>query len=313
MNKELNIVAFSGGKDSIAMVLHLLRSGVKPDQIHLHHHDVDGGGVNLWDWGCTKTYCQAFADHFGLQIFFSGRIGGIQREIFRESEGLQNVYLERGGESTLLQSKDGNSTRLKFPAVAADLRTRWCSSCVKIDVMRRVVSNIYNDPQVNYIVHTGERHEESNARAKYTQDYDYTCKTKSRNIIGFRPVINWSERMVWEIMSDFNVQPHPCYEPGYFRCSCQICIFGSENVWASNLELSPEKVAKIAQTETELGFTLYAKQTIYEKAAKGKSFLSPEKVERWRNESLGVFTSPIISENWHVPQGAFSVEKSGSI
>lgn len=78
--KEINLVAFSGGKDSVAMVLHLLRSGVNPETIHLHHHDVDGGGLNLWDWQCTKSYCQAFADYFGLQIFFSGRVGGIPHE-----------------------------------------------------------------------------------------------------------------------------------------------------------------------------------------------------------------------------------------
>ncbi|WP_431217072.1 hypothetical protein ACQ86N_22505 [Puia sp. P3] len=36
------IVAFSGGKDSIAMVLYLLEQGVDRRRIHLHHHDVDG-------------------------------------------------------------------------------------------------------------------------------------------------------------------------------------------------------------------------------------------------------------------------------
>lgn len=41
------IVAFSGGKDSVAMVLHLLEIGVPKESIHLHHHDVDGGGKNL--------------------------------------------------------------------------------------------------------------------------------------------------------------------------------------------------------------------------------------------------------------------------
>lgn len=35
------IVAFSGGKDSVACVLHLLDLGMR-DQLELWHHDVDG-------------------------------------------------------------------------------------------------------------------------------------------------------------------------------------------------------------------------------------------------------------------------------
>lgn len=51
-----HLVAFSGGKDSVAMVLYLLEMGVPKENIHLHHHDVDGGGENLWDWGGTSSY-----------------------------------------------------------------------------------------------------------------------------------------------------------------------------------------------------------------------------------------------------------------
>ena len=35
------LVAFSGGKDSLAALLHLLELGVDPARIELHHHDVD--------------------------------------------------------------------------------------------------------------------------------------------------------------------------------------------------------------------------------------------------------------------------------
>lgn len=35
-------VAFSGGKDSVASVLHLLDLGINPSRIELHHHRVDG-------------------------------------------------------------------------------------------------------------------------------------------------------------------------------------------------------------------------------------------------------------------------------
>ena len=36
------IVAFSGGKDSLACVLHLLEDGCPVEKIELWHHEVDG-------------------------------------------------------------------------------------------------------------------------------------------------------------------------------------------------------------------------------------------------------------------------------
>lgn len=307
------IVAFSGGKDSIAMVLHLLESGVPKYKIHLHHHDVDGNAKNLWDWACTKSYCEAFAKTFGLKLYFSYREGGIDREIMRKNEGLQDVLFQStcGGDYERLESKPGNSTRMKFPAVAADLRTRWCSSCVKIDVLRRVIPSMYK--QGNYIVCTGERRQESANRAKYNEVEPHICTNSKRLVTAWRPVIDWTEKEVWAIMERWNVQPHPCYMLGYPRCSCQTCIFGSDNIWASNAVLSPAKIEAIAQRESDTGFTLYNGMTIFEKCNRGTSFLTYENVARWACEALGEFTSPIIVENWTLPQGAFVGEKAGSL
>lgn len=307
------IVAFSGGKDSVAMVLHLLEIGVPKDKIHLHHHDVDGGGENLWDWGGTTSYCEAFADALGLELFFSYRKGGIDQEMLRYRSGLQPVHYqsESGKEYKVLPSKQGDSTRGKFPAVAASLMTRWCSSCVKIDVLRRVIPAMYKEG--DFMVCTGERRQESANRAKYFEREEHICSSKKRNVQAWRPVIDWQESDVWAIIERWKIQPHPCYELGYPRCSCQICIFGSENIWASNMELSAEKIRYVRAREMQFGFTLYNGMTIYEKAAKGKSFLKKENVDKWAHEAMYKFESPIFVQNWKLPQGAFIQEKAGSV
>lgn len=77
---ERIIVAFSGGKDSVACVLHLLDSGVPPSRIHLHHHLVDGRGEDFMDGICTEGYCEAFAKALGLQISYSWKVGGFEGE-----------------------------------------------------------------------------------------------------------------------------------------------------------------------------------------------------------------------------------------
>jgi len=50
------IVAFSGGKDSVACLLSLIEAGVPHGRIELHHHDVDGQGPAFIDWPSTTSY-----------------------------------------------------------------------------------------------------------------------------------------------------------------------------------------------------------------------------------------------------------------
>lgn len=296
----------------MAMVLHLLEIGVPKEQIHLHHHEVDGNGPNLWDWNCTTSYCIAFAQAMGLNLYFSYRAGGIDAEMCRQNSGLQNVHYQDtpGGEYIVLQSKPGNSTRQRFPAVTASLLTRWCSSCVKIDVMRRVIPAMYTTG--NYVVCTGERREESANRAKYFEREEHPANCKSRTVETWRPVIDWTETQVWAIIERWKVQPHPCYELGYSRCSCQICIFGSANIWATNAELAPQKIDYVEEREKHFGFTLYQGCTIREKVAAGTSFLRDEN-RHWAAQALGTFTKPIFVETWKLPQGAFGGESAGSL
>lgn len=307
------LVCFSGGKDSIAMVLHLLDNNVPKNRIVLHHHEVDGGGKNLFDWKTTTEYCRKFAQHFGLEILFSFRDGGILREIYRKDEGLQDILFqsEMGGEYIRLKSKEGNSTRYKFPAVAADLRTRWCSSAVKIDVLRRVVSNNPKYAQGNFIVCTGERRQESKNRAKYLEAEKYSAFSKKRNIIQHRPIIDWTEQQVWSIIERYKVQAHPCYHLGWSRCSCQTCIFSSADVWASIFEINPEKVYAIIDIEKEINHTLYNKMTLEDKVFKGTSFADWDNF--WVGQATVEFTLPIINENWTLPKGAYGENSCGSV
>jgi len=307
------LVCFSGGKDSVAMVLDLLDQGIEKSRIILHHHEVDGGGDNLFDWAVTTEYCLAFAKEFGLEILFSYREGGILREIYRQNEGLQDVLYqtEQGGEYHRLKSKDGNSTRLKFPAVAADLRTRWCSSNVKIDVLSRVVANNPAYQNGTFIILTGERREESNNRAKYNKADLYRANSKTRRCIQYRPIIDWTEKEVWAIIEKHKVQSHPCYELGWSRCSCQICIFSSANIWASIQDISPLKISRIGGIELEINHTLYNKETINQKALKGVSFIDSDSF--MIAQATERFTLPIKKESWTMPKGAFGENSCGSV
>lgn len=307
------LVAFSGGKDSVAMVLYLLDLGIPKERIILHHHEVDGRGEHLFDWPCTPSYCKAFAAAFELPLVFSWREGGILREMYRTNEGLQDVrYEQQDGSAVVLASRPGSSTRRKFPAVAADLRTRWCSSVAKIDVLSRVIAHSYPEGG-QLIICTGERREESLGRAAYKAYEKYRASTKKRTAIQWRPVIDFREKQVWALYEKYNVQPHPCYMLGWPRCSCQTCIFSSPNTWAAIQQMAPWKIDCLEAIENDLGHTLYHGMRIREKARRGRSFIPPGMLQRWKTEAMGEFTSPIFPDRWELPAGAFGAEMAGAV
>lgn len=343
------IIAFSGGKDSVAMVLRAIYEFKIPkSQIELWHHEVDGMGENLFDWKCTPSYCRAFAKEMGVPILFSYANGGILKEMYRDNDWRQPAYFqkEQGGEffEVLPERKeDQRSTRMKFPAVGSDLNTRWCSAVAKIEVMSKAITNNPEYKTANIVIMTGERRAESKNRAKYKEIERYRNATKTRNAITWRSIIDMTEAEIWDMYKKHKIQPHPCYELGWGRCSCQLCIFSNEDTWASINEISPDKVERISKIEKEFGHTLYNEyakipynppqyvksgekvgqekfktgeklSNVYEaKVVKGKSFIPKDILQRWSKEALGEFVSPIIVEGeWKLPYGAFSEEQSGA-
>ena len=121
-------------------------------------------------------------------------------------------------------------------------------------------------------------------------------------------------------MKRYKVQPHPAYDLGWGRCSCQICIFSSPNAWASNNEISPDKIDRIEEIENDIGHTLRHENvkgkispiSIKQYMKDGKTFLDPVLVEKWKDQILGEFNAPIIVENWQKPAGASSLENCGA-
>jgi hypothetical protein len=62
------ILAFSGGKDRPAALLHLPDLSVTPDRIESHHHEIDGQGPTFMDCPCTPAYANAVAAYFGIAV-----------------------------------------------------------------------------------------------------------------------------------------------------------------------------------------------------------------------------------------------------
>ena len=306
------LCCFSGGKDSVACLLTLLEAGVPREKIELHHHCVDGNeGSTLMDWPVTEDYCRRFAEAFDLPIYFSWKQGGFEREMLRSEAPTAPITFETP-EGDLITSggvRGTLGTRLKFPQVAADLRTRWCSAYLKVDVFDRLITQQARFQTGRTLVVTGERAQESSARARYRTFEPHRAdrrdgKRVQRHIDHWRPVHQLGEREVWALLEKYAINPHPAYWCGWGRTSCMACIFGSANQWATIRRYAPERFEAIAAYEEAFGCTIQRTCSVRELAERGTPYdIDPEMLELALSET---YSAEVISTGtWRLPPGAF--------
>lgn len=307
------IVAFSGGKDSIACVLRLLEISPYNRKIELWHHDVDGRAAGFMDWPCTPSYCEKFASEYDIPLYFSWLEGGFEREMLRKDDPTAPKHVETpdgiitvGGNSSKL------GTRLKFPQVSADLKTRWCSSYLKIGCSDVAFTNQDRFRNSKTLFVSGERAEESPNRARYKtfephrKDARDSIKLR-RHIDTWRPVHGMTTGEVWSLIEKHRVRPHPAYELGWGRLSCMSCIFGSADQWASVKAIAPERFEKIAKYEEVFEHTIQRTKSIRQLASEGTAYSAitknPDMVKIAMSES---YSLNIYTKSWKTPAGATS-------
>lgn len=313
------IISASAGKDSMACLFYLLDMGIPKEKIELWHQSVDGGGehyAEFMDWPVTESYLEAVGEHFGIKTAYQWRSNGIYGELLRKESLTGDVYFLEEGKTVHLPTKNGKpSTRLKWPAMSPDLRVRWCSPYVKIDVFRRVLNNHprfqgTSEQPKKILVLTGERREESPNRAKYLECEMHPSSTSKRIVHAWRCVIDYSEQKIWDMYEKRRFLPHPAYLLGWNRTSCFGCIFSTADLWAMMREIAPERFIRLVEMEKELNHTIDTNRlTLEEKANLGSINRLPKdyRVSKWVNLALSkkFNKEDLIMNSWEVPAGAF--------
>lgn len=314
------IIAFSGGKDSTAAFLdvwdRLRRMGYTPseivEKIELWHHIIDGReGSKLMDWPVTESYCKAFAEAFGVPIYFSWKVGGFERELMRENAKTAPSKFEipGGGVAQAGGMRGKQGTRRMFPQQSANLSTRWCSAYLKIDVMGIAINNQDRFLNSRTLIVTGERAEESTNRAKYDVFAPHRSdsrkgRKRKRHVDHWRNVLDWEEHSVWEIIAKHRIRVHPAYYLGFGRVSCMTCIFASANQWKTLWEMDKDKVERIVEIEKWSGKTINRHHSIPEMVAMGKAFTGGTSQD-WKDALREDYGRQIIMSRWQLPKGAF--------
>lgn len=328
----------SFGKDSMASLFHGLNMGIDPLKIELNHHLIDGQYNHFMDWPCTTSFGKQFASVFNLPLYFSWKNGGFKGELFRDDQptapttfempefhtnnhqlnffDLIDSSVECSIVTKTIGGKGEKGRRMRFPQQSADLKTRWCSSSLKISVCSASICNQERFHNKKILVVTGERAEESNSRSKLSHFQKHTTDTskypnsrKKRKVDHARPVHQWQEQDVWNIIKDFKVLSHPAYRLGFSRLSCYTCIFASKNQWATIRKMTPFKFNTIAEYEEQFQCTIdRSKKTIIEQADLGTCYDYDEDLAKISQQTT--YNQPILTQNWTLPLGAFG-EKAG--
>jgi 3'-phosphoadenosine 5'-phosphosulfate sulfotransferase (PAPS reductase)/FAD synthetase len=307
------LVSFSGGKDSLALLLDLLERGVSRERIQLWHQCVDGeAGVDqpFVDWPCTESYVRAVGKALGVRTLFQWRLGGFLGEMFKENARTRPVRFERqdGSIGQAGGVKGKVSTRRRFPQASGDLRVRWCSAVLKIDTFALALNNEPAFRSGRFLVLTGERREESANRATYAEREPHRCDCGRRRVDAWRSVIEWSEEEVWQIMRRWGIQSHPAYRLGFSRVSCLTCIFAGPDQWASVRKIAPDRFAKIAAYEREFGVTIKRGLTIEQVADRGTPYPACDDAGLVALAMSPDFPSDRVivpPGEWRLPEGAF--------
>lgn len=338
---DLVIVLISGGKDSIACYYKLLELGVPKSKIEFWHHDIDGGHPSrTMDWRCTANYIRSFAEAEQIPLRVSWRKNGFFGELYRigASELIEYVdpetgeiyqcppskkYMECQKLKVAAISEMENKLaefgyRMKFPMKSGDLSQRWCSAYLKIMVADTVLRNMNSvaanltktRKDIKLLIVSGERRGESVGRSKYNEIEIHRTNAVSkhhRTVHQWRPVIDYSEKDIWEVLKRHKVNPHPCYRAGWNRCSCAMCIFSTPQLFAGIRELYPKEYALLCQDEKVLGFTLDNHCDLETYIGSADSCVYHGDKEAIQSLLTGEFPveSVYVKDKWKYPAGAF--------
>lgn len=201
--------------------------------------------------------------------------------------------------------------RQKFPAKGSTHQGRWCSGSLKASVQDSVTANLTKTRKdIKLLIVSGERRGESVGRSKYNEIEIHRTNAVSKNhrtVHQWRPVIDYSEKDIWEVLKRHNVNPHPCYRVGWNRCSCAMCIFSTPKLFAGIRELYPEEYALLCQDEKILGFTLDNHYDLETYIGSADSCVYHGDKEALHNLITGEFSveSVYVKGQWKYPAGAF--------
>lgn len=225
----LVVVNHSGGKDSQALLIHLLPI-VPRHQLLVMHASL---GEMEWPGAMELARDQASA-------------AGVAFRVARAEKSLLDMVERRFAARPDVPS---------WPSA----KHRQCTSDLKRDpIAREVRAHLKESGHTVVISAMGLRAQESASRAKRA-----TFSRNERNSIAGRdwyewsPIHDWTTLQVFETIRADGQQPHKAYAQGNDRLSCIFCIFGSKEDLKNGAKHNPALARQYIEMESRTGYTMH--------------------------------------------------------
>ena len=228
-------VSHSGGKDSQAMYA-ILRERIPHAQLVVVHADL--GKV---EWEGVKEHIEATIDH--------------PLNVVRANKTLLDMVRHR------------HATRPNVPSWPSSA-TRQCTSDLKRNPIQRFIRQDMTARRATLAVNcVGLRAAESTARAKRPEWATNKALSRAgRTVWDWNAVHGLSTEQVFATIRAAGQTPHWAYATGNERLSCVFCIMASRNDLANGLKQRPELYAEYLQIEQETGWTMFAGESLADRA-----------------------------------------------
>lgn len=254
-------VSVSGGKDSQAMLRHLVewhkRENLSGQLIAVH------ADLGRAEWKITTQVVKQQCALLGVPL-----------HIVKRNDGLDLVdIIDRR------RLKLSDQEKPFWPSSAA----RYCTSDLKRAVIDVWVRNHWSSG--NILMTMGMRADESPKRAKLPiVSLRPNCQSKNRTVIDWLPIHDWQETAVWNVigyrMNELQTirqkvaerraagadkkalidellrtfKAHPAYALGNSRLSCALCILADQHDLANGAEYNLELYQRYTRWEMESGY-----------------------------------------------------------
>ena len=242
--KALFVANHSGGKDSMATLIELLKV-VPKEQLLVVHASL---GIAEWPGALEKAQEHALAH--GLAF----RVARANKTLF---EMVERRFKKRPGVPS-------------WPSAS----TRQCTSDLKRDPIAKAVRGYATEHGYSIIVNClGIRAQESVSRAKREVWSVNTRETNAkRSWYEYLPIHGLSTKDVFELIATQELKPHYAYMLGNERLSCVFCIMSSRNDLIIGQRHNSDLFNQYLGLEAKTGYTMHMSRNSLQELVFGTNF-----------------------------------------